>query len=77
MDLDTIEELSLPNYTAVSILERLGITDPSLEQVNIMESVVLMASYPNQVKSGTIEQCVGNDKLAALFLYLKNKDLRS
>jgi hypothetical protein len=77
MDLASIEELSLPNYAAVSILERLGIKDPSLDQVDIMESVVLMASYPHKVKPGTIEQCVGDDKLAALFLYLKNKDLRS
>lgn len=77
MDLDSIEALSLPNYTAISILDCLGIKDPSLEQVDIMESVVLMASYPQKVKPIFIKQCVGDDKLAALFLYLKNKDLRS
>ena len=76
MDLDSIEDLCLPNYTAVSVLERLGIKDPSLEQVQIMESMVLMACYPKKVNPQMIEQCAGSDKLASLFLYLKNKDLR-
>lgn len=77
MDLESIEELSLPNYTAVLFLERLGIKDPSPEQVDIMEFMVLMGTYPHKIKSRDIEDCVGGDKLAALFLYLKNKDLRS
>ena len=75
MDLDSIEEICLPNYTAVSILERLGI-DPNQEQIDIIESLVLMASYPKKVNSKMIAQCVGSDKLASLFLYLRNKDLR-
>lgn len=75
MDLDSIEELCLPNYIAVSFLERLGI-DPSPEQINITESMVLMGTYPKKVTLKTIKQCVGNDKLASLFLYLRNKDLR-
>ena len=77
MDLDMIEELSLTHHAAISILERLGLDDPSQEQINIMEAVVRMASYPHQVTPEMIEDCVHNDKVAAFFLYLKNKDLRS
>ena len=75
MNLDLIEELSLANYTAVSILERLGIS-PSLEQINFMESVLLIATYPKKVNSETIKHCVGKDSLAYLFLHLRNQDLR-
>ena len=75
MNLDLIEELSLANYTAISILERLGLS-PSLEQVNLMESVLLMATYPKKVNPTTIKHCVGEDNLAYLFLHLRNQDLR-
>jgi hypothetical protein len=75
MDLDLIQDLSLANYTAISILDRLGIT-PNQEQVNLMESVLLMATYPNKVKPETIKHCVGEDTLAYLFLHLRNQDLR-
>jgi hypothetical protein len=75
MNLDLIEELSLANYTAVSILERLGIS-PSQEQINLMESVLLMATYPKKVNPATIKHCVGEDNLAYLFLHLRNQDLR-
>lgn len=75
MDLDSIEDLCLINYTAVLFLERLN-TAPSPEQITLMEFMVLMATYPKKVTTDMIEKCVGNDKLASLFLYLKNKDLR-
>jgi hypothetical protein len=75
MNLDLIEDLSLTNYTAVSILERLGIS-PSQEQINLMESVLLMATYPKKVNPTTIKHCVGEDNLAYLFLHLRNQDLR-
>ena len=75
MNLDLIEDLSLANYTAVSILERLGIS-PNQEQIDIMESVVLMASYPKKINPTTIKHCVGEDNLAYLFLHLRNQDLR-
>lgn len=75
MDLDSIEELCLVNYAAVTFLDCLGV-DPSQERINIMELMVLMATYPKKVTLDMIKKCVGNDKLAALFLYLRNKDLR-
>ena len=75
MNLDLIEELSLANYTAISILERLGIS-PSQEQITLMESVLLMATYPKKVNPATIKHCVGEDNLAYLFLHLRNQDLR-
>ncbi|MCD6045071.1 MAG: hypothetical protein K0R48_234 [Gammaproteobacteria bacterium] len=74
MHIDLIEELSLTNYTAVSILERMGI-DASQKQVEILESLVLMISHPKKVNWETIRQCVGGDELVYLFLYIKNKDL--
>jgi hypothetical protein len=75
INIDVVEGLCLTNYTAISILERLGIS-PSQEQVTLMESVLLMATYPNKVKPETIKYCVGEDSLAYLFLHLRNKDLR-
>ena len=75
IDIDAVEELCLTNYTAISILERLGIS-PSQEQINLMESVQLMATYPKKVNPTTIKHCVGEDNLAYLFLHLRNQDLR-
>ncbi len=75
MNLDDIRTLSLPNYIAVLVSERLGI-DATQEQIDIIESLVLMATYPRKVKDRIIKKCVGNDELGYFFLYLKNKDLR-
>lgn len=75
MNLDDIRTISLPNYIALLISERLGI-DGNQEQIDIIESLVLMATYPKKVKDKIIKKCVGSDELAYLFLYLKNKDLR-
>ncbi len=76
MDLDSIDELSLTHHTAISFFERLGI-DPSQEQIDLMEAMVRMATYPKLVTLETIKDCVGGDTVASFFLYLKNKDLRS
>ena len=76
MDLDIIDELSLTHHAAISFLERLGI-DPSPEQIDLMETMVCMCTYPKRVTLEMIKDCVGGDELAAFFLYLKNKDLRS
>ncbi len=75
MDLDLLEDLSLTTHTAILTLERLGV-DPDQAQIDIMEAIVLMVIDPKRVNSKTIERCVGKDKLAGLFLYLKNKELR-
>ena len=75
MNLEDIKNLSLPNYTALLISERLGI-DASQEQIDILESLVLMATYPKKVKDKIIKKCIGTDKLAYFFLYLKNKELQ-
>jgi hypothetical protein len=74
-DISLLEKLCLTNYTAISILERLGIS-PNQEQINLMESVLLMATYPRKVKAETIKHCVGEDRLAYAFLQLRNQDLR-
>ncbi len=73
--MDIIDDLSLTNYIAVTILERLGV-DPSQEQIDIIESLILMLAYPQAVDSDTIKQCIGNDKLAYYFLCFRNKELR-
>lgn len=76
MNLDDIKTLSLPNYIALLISERLGIV-ASQEQIDILEALVLMATYPKKVKDKIIKKCIGDDELAYLFLYLRNKDLRN
>lgn len=75
MKLDNIKSISLPSYTATLILDRLGI-NASQEQIDIIESLVLMATYPKKVKDKMIRRCVGDDEIAYFFLYLKNLDLR-
>ena len=72
--MDQIKELSLTHYTAIAVLTQLGITDPTKEQIDIMESIVLLASYPQSATTDTILECVGDDKLAYYFLYVKNNE---
>jgi hypothetical protein len=70
-NMNPIKELSLINYTTIAILERLGLSNPSLEQIDIMESMVLMATHPQQIEPETIRQCVGDNNLAYYFLFIK------
>lgn len=69
-----IKKLSLPNYTALTILDRLGLSDPSLEQIKIMESTVLIGTYPQQIDAETLRQCVGDNSLAYYFLLVKTNE---
>ena len=73
--MNIMKDLSLTNYAAVSILEHLDM-ELSQKRINIIEALVLMATYPLEVEADTIEQCVGGDKLAYHFLVIKNKELR-
>jgi hypothetical protein len=75
MNMENIKNLSLPNYTALLISERLGL-DASQEQIDILEALVLMATYPKKVRDKIIKKCIGNDELAYFFLHLKNKELQ-
>lgn len=61
------------NYTAVSILERLGLSSPSEAQIRLIESLLLMLTRPEKINPKMIKHCIGDDKLAYSFLYLKNK----
>ncbi len=72
--MNPIKELSLPNYTAVAILEQLNILDPTQKQIDILESMILMMSNPQQIEPETIRQCVGNDDLAYYFLFVKTNE---
>ncbi len=54
MNLDDIKTLSLPNYIALLISERLGL-EANQEQVDILEALVLMATYPKKVKDRIIK----------------------
>lgn len=75
IDIGAVEELCLPNYTAVTFLERLDAAEDQ-EKIDLIEAMVLMATYPKKVTSEIIKRCTGNDTLAYLFLHLRNKDLR-
>ncbi len=63
-------KLSLSNYTAISILERLGLLNPTQEQIDIMESMVLIATHPQKISTKKMKLCVGNNELAYSFLHL-------
>ncbi len=71
--MNPIKELSLPNYTALAILEQLNTVDTQ-KQINILESIILMMSNPRQIEPETIRQCVGNDDLAYYFLFVKSNE---
>lgn len=75
LDIDLIEDLSLPTYTAITFLERLDAAVDQ-EKIDLMEAMLLMATYPRKVTSEIIKRCVGEDTLAYLFLHLRNQDLR-
>lgn len=75
IDIEAVEELCLTNYTAVTFLERLDAAADH-EKVELMEAMVLMATYPKKVTPEIIKRCVGEDTLAYLFLHLRNQDLR-
>lgn len=72
--MDIMKDLSLTNYAAVAILEHMGI-NPSQKQIDTIESLVEMLSYPLEIDSDTIKECVGDDKLAYHFLIIKVKEL--
>ncbi len=75
MNIDLLEDLSLPTYTAIPFLERLE-GAAHQEKIDLMEAMLLMATYPRKVTSEIIKRCVGEDTLAYLFLHLRNQDLR-
>lgn len=75
IDIEAIEELCLLNYTAISLLERFGVSNPNLEQIQRAESAVVLMAYPKKVTVETIKHCVGENELASLFLYFRNRDL--
>lgn len=75
IDIDAIEEIYLPNYTAVTFLESLDAAADQ-EKIDLMEAMVLMATYPKKITPDIIKRCVGKDSLAYLFLHLRNQDLR-
>ncbi len=64
------KNLSLSNYTAISILERLGLSSPTQAQIDIMESMVQIAVHPEKTTPRKVKRCVGDDELAYSFLYL-------
>lgn len=69
--MNPIKELSLPNYTAIAVLQQFGTVDPSKQQITIMESVISMITNPQQIDPETIRLCVGDNKLAYYFLFVK------
>lgn len=73
--MDIMSDLSLPNYTAIAILEHSGF-DLTQKTIDILEALVLMITNPYSVGSDTIKQCVGGDKLAYYFLAIKINELR-
>lgn len=68
-----MEKLSLSNYTAISVLEKLGLLNPSQEQIDVIESLVLIAKQPQRVTHRAVKRCVGNNKLACAFLVSKHQ----
>lgn len=69
--MNPLKDLSLPNYAAVAISDRLGLLDPSREQIEILEYTLLIGTYPQQVNPEIIRKCVGNNNLAYYFLFTK------
>lgn len=72
--MNIMKDLSLTNYVAISVLENLGI-DPSQKQIDVIELLVLMATYPLEIDAEVIKRCLSGDKLAYHSLVIKNKEL--
>ncbi len=71
--MNPITELSLTNYTALAILEQLDTVDTQ-RQIDILKSMILMATNPQQIEPETIRQCVGANNLAYYFLFVKTNE---
>ncbi len=52
------------NYIAITILEQIGIDSPSQNQIDIVETLILLGTSPRLMNLDAIEKCLGDDNTA-------------
>ena len=52
------------NYIAILSLEQLGVSCPTQEQIDTMESVIMLAMNPEKLTKEKIYLCMGEDNIA-------------
>lgn len=60
--------ISKINYIAVLSLEYLGISSPSQQQIDTMESIILLSMNPNELNREKLEIYMGNETIAKRIL---------
>ena len=56
--------ISKVNYIAILSLEQLGVSSPNQEQIDTMESVILLAMSSEKLTKEKIGLCIGEDNIA-------------
>lgn len=54
-------QINQANYIAIVVLEQLGLTSPSQQQIDVMESVILLATQPEKLKLEILKICIGDN----------------
>ena len=52
------------NYIAILSLEQLGVSCPTQEQIDTMESIIMLAMSPEKITKEKIDLCLGEDNVA-------------
>ncbi len=63
------------NYSALWVLEQMGLDAPSQKQINIIETLILIAIKPTRIPFQLIKSCIASDAVARriFFRHLSSK----
>ncbi len=56
------------NYLALSVLDQIGLLDPTQKQIDIIESIILFAMQPRLIALKTFKKCFGSDAITQQIL---------
>ncbi len=56
-----VESINPINYTAIDLLERLGNNNPSQQQIDLLEFLLLLAIRPNKFNLQMLEANIGEN----------------
>ena len=61
------------NHAAISVLEQIGLIDPSEKQINAIETLIVWAMQPQHLNLIATKKCLDSDNIAwrVLYRYLK------
>lgn len=71
----SITLINQANYSALCVLEQMGLDAPSQKQIDIIETLLLIAIKPKLIPFKLIKNCITNDSIARriFFRHLSSK----